>query len=225
LIESIFQWRSTNAVVSFSASRFTMLPETTLNVTALATRQVAALMVSVPALRRRIAGFTLVEAMVATTIFAMLTLGVYSALIKSYQIIALARSRDQARAVLRTYADQFMRLQTTEKVGASTFNRWLFNPTGGATGRGLRWGELSDRNTSTAAPIVSSIAIVLGHGPQTTPATLTRDVSYVNASTGEPSVTQQIDAAGFLLTATFAITYSHVGKQHVESLTVVRAAP
>jgi hypothetical protein len=40
-----------------------------------------------------------------------------------------------------------------------------------------------------------------------------------------PSGTQQIDAAGFLLTGTFAITYSQVGKQHVESLTVVRAAP
>jgi type II secretory pathway pseudopilin PulG len=180
---------------------------------------------SQPRRRRRIAGFTLVEAMVATTIFTMLTLGVYAALIKSYQIIALARSRDQARAVLRTYADQFMRLQTTEKVGASTYNRWLFNPTGGATGRGLLWGALSDRNTSTDAPIVSSIAITLGSGTQTTPATLTRNVSYVNPSTGVPSGTQQIDAAGFLLTGTFAITYSQVGKQHVESLTVVRAAP
>ncbi len=161
----------------------------------------------------------------ATAIFTMLTLGVYTALIKSYQIIALARCRDQARAVLRTYADQFQRLQTTEKVGASTYNRWLFNPTGGVTGRGLRWGELSDRNTSTAAPTVPYIDITLGSGPQTTPATLTRNVSYVNASTGVPSVAQQIDAAGFILTATFAITYSQAGKQHVESLTVVRAAP
>jgi type II secretory pathway pseudopilin PulG len=172
--------------------------------------------------------------MIVIALFSMLALGVFSTLIKSYQIIALARSRDQARAVLRTYADQFMRLQTTDKVGATTFMRWLFIPTGGATGIGLRWGQLSDNNTSMSAEdvagvpagtLIPNIAITLGNGPQTTPATLTRNVSYVNPSTGAPSGTQQIDAAGFLLTATFAITYSHLSETKVESLTVVRAVP
>jgi len=203
-----------------------MLPETTFNATAFTTSRVGASIVSIPARRRRIAGFTLLEVMIVVALFTMLTLGVFSTLIKSYQIIALARSRDQARAVLRTYADQFMRLQTTEKVGASTYNRLLFMPTVGASGVGLRWGELSDRNNSTTPVDVPSIAIVLGSGPQTTPASLTRNVKSVNASTGVPySSAQQMDAAGYLLTATFAIAYSHLSGTQVESLTVVRAVP
>ena len=113
--------------------------------------------------RRRVAGFTLLEAMLSTTIFTMVTLGVYTILIKSYQMIALSRCRDEARAVLRTYADQFLRLQTTERVSGATYNRWLFNPTNGPSGRGLRWGELSDRNTSTAA---TDVALVLLDGRQ-----------------------------------------------------------
>jgi len=35
--------------------------------------------------------------MLSTTIFTMVTLGVYTILIKSYQMIALSRCRDEAR--------------------------------------------------------------------------------------------------------------------------------
>jgi hypothetical protein len=169
--------------------------------------------------------FTLVEAMVATTVFTMVTLGVYSMLIKSYQLAALTRCRDDARGVLRTFADQFERLQTTELVGSTTYNRWLFNPTGGPSGRGIRWGSLSDDNTSTAAPDVVSLAITLGGAGHPTPATLTRDVRYVDASTGATSSTQAIQAAGFMLQGTFTINFSRNGKSYSQSLTVLRVAP
>ena len=163
--------------------------------------------------------------MLSTTIFTMVTLGVYTILIKSYQMIALSRCRDEARAVLRTYADQFLRLQTTERVSGATYNRWLFNPTNAATGRGLRWGELSDRNTSTAAEDVGNIAITLGTGGHATPATLTRDVRYVASSSGANVNALSIDAAGFLLSATFAINYRSSGKSYTQSITVTRATP
>ena len=175
--------------------------------------------------RRRVAGFTLLEAMLSTTIFTMVTLGVYTILIKSYQMIALSRCRDEARAVLRTYADQFLRLQTTERVSGATYNRWLFNPTNGPSGRGLRWGALSDRNTSTAAPEVDNIAITLGSGGHATPATLTRDVRYVASGSGANVTALNIDAAGFMLSATFSINYRSSGKAYTQSVTVIRATP
>jgi len=170
-------------------------------------------------------GFTLIEAMMATMVFTLVALGVYTMLIKSYQMIALSRCRDEARAVLRTYADQFQRLQTTEKISGTTYNRWLFNPTGGPSGRGLSWGSLSDTNTSVAATEVPNIAITLGAGGHATAATLTRDVSYVNATTGATSASLQIDAAGFMLMATFAINYQSGGRAFTQSVTVVRATP
>jgi len=77
-----------------------------------------------------------------------------------------------------------LRLQTTDKVGSATYNRWLFNPTNGPSGRGLHWGELSDDNTSTAADQVPNIAITLGTGGHATAATLTRDVRYVASTDG-----------------------------------------
>ncbi len=179
---------------------------------------------SAPARRRR-RGFTLVEAMVATTVFTMVTLGVYSMLIRSYQLAALTRCRDDARGVLRTYADQFERLQTTELVGSTTYNRWLFNPTNGASGRGLKWGVLSDDNTSTAAEDVASLAITLGGTGHPTDATITRDVRYVNASSGATTTTQSIQAAGFMLQGTFTINFTRNGKSYSQSLTVLRVAP
>lgn len=163
--------------------------------------------------------------MLSTTIFTMVTLGVYTILIKSYQMIALSRCRDEARAVLRTYADQFLRLQTTERVSGATYNRWLFNPTNGPSGRGLHWGELSDDNTSTAADEVANIPITLGTGGHATAATLTRDVRYVASGSGANVSALSIDAAGFMLSATFAINYRSSGKAYTQSITVTRATP
>jgi type II secretory pathway pseudopilin PulG len=192
---------------------------------------------SLRARRRRFAGFTLVEAMMATVIFTMATIGIYTMLIKSYQMSALARCRDEARAVLRTYADQFLRLETTaeETVPAdpsagtpetkATFNRWLFNPTSGPSGRGLVWGALNLNTTFTPATDVPYLDITLGTGSHAVPAKLTRDVGYVTASTGATSGSQQIGPAGFIIRATFAVSYSLGGKDYSQSVTVVRLAP
>ena len=170
-------------------------------------------------------GFTLVETMVAATIFIMVTLGVYSMLIKSYQLIALTRVRDDARAVLRTFADQFERLSTTEEVDGVSRQRWLFLPSGGPTGRGLVWGALSDENTSVYAEEVPSLPLVLGGESHAVDATLTRDVRYVDASSGADAASREIEAAGYMLSATFTINYTMGGKDYTQSLTVVRAAP
>ncbi len=161
----------------------------------------------------------------AATIFTLVVLGVYSCLIKAYQLEALSRCRDDARAVLRTYADQFERLQTTELVGASTYNRWLFNPTSGPSGRGMVWGSLSDSNTSVAAADVPYLTVTLGSPDSGVTAQVTRDVSYVNSSTGATSSSRTIEASGYMLKGVFAISYSLAGHTYSQSITVLRAAP
>lgn len=173
-------------------------------------------------------GYTLAEAMIASTVFAMIMLGVYAMLIRSYQMAALSRCRDDGRAVIRTFADQFERLQTTDQIpppNGPSYTRWLFFPEGGPTGRGLNWGSLSDANVTTILPPVSSLAITLGDPAHPVAATVTRDVAYIDDTTGAPSVGQQIKAAGYLMRGIFTVNFSLNSKNYSQSLTVVRAVP
>ncbi len=82
-------------------------------------------------------GFTLVESMVGTVLFAMVMIGVYTGLVQAYHMQAVSRYRDNARAILRTYVDQFQRLSTTTEFSNVPYSRWLFVPTGGFSGDGL----------------------------------------------------------------------------------------
>jgi Tfp pilus assembly protein PilV len=170
-------------------------------------------------------GFTLVEAMVASGVFCMCTLGVYAMLIQSYKLSALSRTRDDARAVIRTFADQFERLQTTNEVGNVAYTRWLFHPDG-VTGKGMVWGALSDSDDVTT-PIpnpVAYLSVNLGTSSNMVPATITRSVDYVSDTTGATAA-QQIKAAGYMMVGTFTITFSVNAKTYTESLTMVRAVP
>jgi prepilin-type N-terminal cleavage/methylation domain-containing protein len=182
-------------------------------------------------------GFTLAESMIASGIFLMVTLGVYAALIQSYQIEALARCRDDARAVLRTFGDQFERLQSTDEVPVGSgayYTRWLFSPEispsypmGGPTGKGLVWGDLSNSNVVSnpipATPI-PNLAITLGSSAHPVAATLTRDVICLDDSNGGPSP-RLIKAAGYLMRGTFSVNFTINKKNYTETLTLVRAVP
>ena len=165
--------------------------------------------------------------MVATVVFSMVMLGVYSALIQSYQMAALSRCREEARSVLRTYADQFIRLKTTDtdSVTGITYTRWLFNPTSAATGQGLVWGSLNNGTVYNASAAISSLPISLGTGTTSVTAQLTRDVHYVASSTGAISATRTIDAGGYMMQAVFTITYSLNGRPYTQSVTALRVAP
>lgn len=170
---------------------------------------------------------TLAEVMVASVIIVMITVGALACLSKSYEIAAHARLKDNARAVLRTYGDQFLRLQTTERSNSGiTYNRWLFNVTNGPTSQGLRWGSLSNDSTATAMPTTPLVVPLRGNGDAATSATITRDVVNVNPNTGAANGTTRVnEAAGYYLQATFTATYVFQGQQQSESLTFVRAVP
>lgn len=170
-------------------------------------------------------GFTLVEAMIACAVFTMATLGIYGMLIQSYKMSALARTRDNARAVIRTFGDQFERLQTTSTVNNVAYTRWLFNPDG-VTGKGLVWGAISDSDVDTN-PLpnpVPSLSLNLGTTSHPVAATVTRDVNYVSDTTGVDAA-QTIKAAGYMMRGTFAITFTMDGRSYTETLVLVRAVP
>jgi type II secretory pathway pseudopilin PulG len=172
-------------------------------------------------------GFTLAEVMVASTIFWMVILGVYVMLVRAYQFAALARARDEARAVIRTNADQFERLQTTAKASNnSDYTRWLFYPEGGPSGRGLLWGDLSDKNVfDTPLVAVPSLAISLGESTHPVPATVSRDVIYVKSSDGTTTSTQNVEASGYMMQGKFTVNFKLNNRNYTESLTVLRAVP
>ncbi len=174
---------------------------------------------------RRKSGFSLLEAMMSMVIFSMCSLGFFQALIKGYQLTALARVHDNARAALRGYVDQFQRLSIRVPTAGNPDPGEplaLFTVTGSPTGNGLRgWGQISDALYNEAQPSTVYIQI----GPQDTPinAQITRQVSFLNPATGETSGTDGLLAAGYLLQATFTITYTTQGRTYSKSITTMRA--
>ncbi|HWA09287.1 MAG TPA: prepilin-type N-terminal cleavage/methylation domain-containing protein [Opitutaceae bacterium] len=175
---------------------------------------------------RRGRGFTLAEVMMSVTIFAMLSLGVYQMLIKSYELSAITRYRDDARAVLLTFADQFSRLQTTQTHSGTAYARYLFQPAASPTGTGLQWGSLSDQDSLTALTSVPSLSVTIGNsaGGNGIPAAITRTVVPLN-SDGTTAGSVTYTAAGYMLLGTFTATYSVFGHTYVQSVSVLRAAP
>lgn len=175
-------------------------------------------------------GFTLVEAMIATLIFVMFTLGIYGLVLQSYNMSARIRYRDDARAMLLTYADQFERLQTTTQVGTVSYARWLFNPSSGPTGLGLKWGALCDDDAfdePLPTPVPDHLDVTLGGTENPIPAQLTREVHYVlpSGATTDVLTGTSMTAAGWMIVGTFTINYVANGRPETASMTVVRSVP
>jgi prepilin-type N-terminal cleavage/methylation domain-containing protein len=170
--------------------------------------------------RRR--GFTLVETMIATLVFAMGILGVYAMMIKSYELVALARHRDNSRAVLMSFADQFLRLQTTDMVpGSGIVTRGLFATTATPTGVGLNW---TDTTGTRVVGTAAGLTVALGDsGSSEVPATVTRSVTNLNVPSGDAVSGVTATAAGWMLQATFTIDYTIKGRPQTQSLTVARS--
>ena len=175
--------------------------------------------------------------MVATLVFTMVILGVYTALIQSYQMTRLSRCHDEARAILRSYVDQFQRLQTTYQATSTspTNPRQLFAPTTSPVGNGLVWTNPSLPNTTalsdgvaTSAATVANLAITLGTTSTPTPALITREVNYVvstGTNQGGTTTTQTIEGAGYMMQAVFTATFTISGKTYTQSMTALRLAP
>ena len=179
--------------------------------------------------------------MVATLIFAMFTLGVYALVIQSYDMTARIRYRDDARAMLLTFVDQFQRLETTTEIDAcppgsgqkATYTRWLFYvpppESAGPNSLGLKWGSLCSEdiynNPLPSSGVPSSLKVALGGTKNPIDAYVTREIFYV-LPTGETSTTlpnTAVSAAGWMIAGKFNISYVANGRPETASMTVVRS--
>ena len=190
----------------------------------------------------------------AAVIVTIGALGVYNALFQAYALSARARYLDEGRAILQTFADQFLRLDTAAKdpVSGVIYTRELFVPVSSGTGAGLQYwyptitspGVLSNElsNATSFASSGTGASVYIG-GPQGAPnailATVTRVVQAVdpgphvpgthiggspNGGATFPSGTNPSYGAGKLLLGTFAITYQLNGRTVTQTLSVLRAA-
>jgi hypothetical protein len=180
--------------------------------------------------------------MLAAIVFTMAGLGCYWLLIKSYQLVSLARYNDDARAVLQTFAGQFQRLQTsdTDLITGKTYTRWLFSSTTGSpTGRGLLWDSTAltagvnlnsiciENSSTTPVTTGSSLTVMIGESQNGIPATVTREVFIIDPANGGTTATAPETAnEGELLLGKFTILYSVNGYTPPPlTLSVLRAAP
>ncbi len=180
-------------------------------------------------MKRRVQrGFTLVEVMIATMVFTMGILGVYAMMIKSYELVTLSRHRDNARALLLSFSDQFLRLQTTDQnplPNQPPILRPLFNTTG-AGSDGLAWTDsMGVHHTPNAGD--PYFTVLLGDSGDSSvgsqvPARVSRTVTYVDTA-GVPAGSAIPAAAGWLLQGTFTISYEISGKTQTQSITVARS--
>ena len=175
-------------------------------------------------MRRRVrGGFTLAETMMATLIFSVGILGVYAMMLKSYELVTLARHRDNSRAMLESFSDQFLRLQTTDQdpFTGQTITRPLFVTTSTPTGVGLNWTDASGNLVSGNA---AGLAVTLGESASSrVPAVVTRSVTNLDNGTGATAGSVTATAAGWLLQATFTITYQIKGSPQTQSYIVARS--
>ena len=178
--------------------------------------------------------------MIGMLVFTLVAIGAYMMILRSYELTAVARYRDAARGVLRTYVDQFERLQTTTPVGKLSYDRYLFYPT---TQSGFplnfdtnvhpsgTWGNtlISDADTLTNPAGDSSpyITIDLGGSDTKIPAKVWREVYYVDLVTGLPVSGNVPDwgNAGYLICGTFKIQYTVRTRQYTDQMSVLRAVP
>jgi prepilin-type N-terminal cleavage/methylation domain-containing protein len=178
-------------------------------------------------------GFTLVEVMVATVLLSMIILGILQVLIGSYRVAAKARYRDHARYVIKAMADQFLTQQAFDGNGnLLTFFTPTVDGLGNATplGTGMSWTN-SDGTAGTVSTDSLGLYfyVLLGDnsGAPIT-ATVQRSVQYIYPQIdGAETLVAQNSPAGYMLQATFTITYNFLGQaiNPPLSITAIRAVP
>ena len=147
---------------------------------------------------------------------AIALLGLIGTALTAYEINHKARLRDNARAVLRTFIDQFQRIDMSSNIELADGSEqntirdfFTITPAGTHTGHGLKWGELSDFANIDDEAVIDDSPLEINIGPPESVqnAYVTRQVRYVDAATGNESETQIRGGSGFMLKATFTVTY------------------
>jgi prepilin-type N-terminal cleavage/methylation domain-containing protein len=178
-----------------------------------------------------IQGFTLIEVIVAMSVFLMVTLGIYTMLFQSYEMVQSIRYRDAARAVLESFGDQFLRLQTTDLVNGVVVIRPLFQVRTGSDMTGLWWHDLAkpvgeqdiEGTTDGLTVTLSSLSGSTLTSASPITATVTEAVTDLNDTDGTPRTGSIYTAAGRMLQGQFTISYTLGRRVHTQTLTVARS--
>ena len=159
--------------------------------------------------------FTLVEAMIAMLVLALVSMSILSGLILAYRTAAATRYRDHARYVLKSVGDQFL---TRQAENAGVFNP-LFKVTTAPTGEGLVWQGV----IGTSANAADGLTVSLGEttGSLISDAVITREVRLLN-STGDVDSVGMASSAGILLRGKFKISYTFNNVPYEQTLSLVR---
>lgn len=175
-------------------------------------------------------GFTLMEVVVAMGVFVMVTLGLYQMLFQSYEMVRSVRYRDDARAVLASISDQFLRLQTTDLINGVVVIRPLFLVRAADDlGSGLKWYDPAN-NYAEVDGTTSGLTVTLGKLSGSTfvsgnpiTATVTESVSDLNDADGTVRTSPVYTAAGRMLQGTFTISYTLGKRVQTQTVTVARS--
>lgn len=169
-----------------------------------------------PILGKKQQAFTLMEVLVGAAVMAMVMVGVLGSLSYSYKINYTIRCRDQARAILSSFTDQFIRYNVVNPTTLT--NNELFSITSAPTGEHLSWkGKVGD---------ASGLEVTLGDtsGAGGVVAIVKREVSHLNETSGAQDTDTSTTAAGFMLKGTFTIEYAVGGKNYKETFVVTKSA-
>jgi hypothetical protein len=159
----------------------------------------------------------------------MVGLGILSVLVGSYRVAAKARYRDQARYVIKSYADQFLTQQAADPAG-NIYNFFQVTVDSGGNsspvGNGLSWTNTDGTPGAISPdPIGMFYYIYLGgNSGKPVKATVTRKISYL-ATDGSSTLIYAPQPGGNLLEGDFTITYPYLGSTQSETISAIRAFP
>jgi hypothetical protein len=165
---------------------------------------------------------TLLEVMIAATIFVSSAMGLAQVFIQSYRMAALTRYQDASKNILDGFSAQFQRLQylvTDPATPNNPVERPLFTITTGETGVGLIY-EGIEGTQADGLPVT----LQSGTGNSIN-AVVHREVYDINETTGVKDITANsivADAAGRLLAGRFIIRFTYRNKEYFQQISTLR---
>jgi len=170
--------------------------------------------------------------MISTLLLTMIGIALLSVLIGAYQVSAKARYRDRARFVIKSFADQFLTQEAIDPASGNVFPLFTItvNTSTGAAmpkGTGMVWTNSDGSQGTMSTDSQNAFFYVLladatNNGLSVT-ATVTRQVSYVYASSGSSTLVSQNATPGYMLEGDFTISYPNTTQ--TQTVTAIRAVP
>jgi type II secretory pathway pseudopilin PulG len=168
-----------------------------------------------------VAGFTLVEVALAALVLMVAILALFGTMVNSYRMTQKTRARDQARALLQSYVDKFLR----EPIATQVFFQTCSAATLPGTGDGISWDWGNTRVTGNGS---GGIEIRLGGSGDVAAdqvrlkVKIWRWVSELDEDTGVANESTAFSPIGRMIVGTFTAQYKineGQGSEQTETMT------